>query len=282
MKIAILSDIHGNYPALEAVAEDIARWRPDMTVVNGDVVNRGPLSRRCWTFVRAQDWRLIGGNHEAYVALWDNPERPWEGRQFDMHRSSFWTYRQLNGAAAALADLPSSLSLHGPDRSEVRVTHGSMQGNRDGIYPETHDADLRQQIAPAPAVFCTAHTHRPFVRRVGRAQRMSDALVVNSGSVGASFDGDPRACYVRLVWRSGRWRARLVRLRYDRVQTARDFWTSGFLDEGGPLVHIFYHEWRDARPMLNNWFSRYEAAVLQGQIDLEASVRTFLAAARAK
>lgn len=274
MKVAILSDIHGNYPALETVAADVARWQPDVTVVNGDVVNRGPLSHRCWKFVKEGDWRLVGGNHEAYVALWEAPDRPWQGRQFDVHRTSFWTYRQLNGSAAALSDLPSSLSVRGPDGSEVRVTHGSMLGNRDGIYPETSATEIRQKIAPAPAVFCTAHTHRPLVRRVG------GALVVNSGSVGASFDGDPRACYVRLTWHAGSWNARLVRLRYDRVQTARDFWNSGFLEEGGPLVHIFYHEWRDARPLVNRWSQQYEGAVLGGEIGLEASVSAFLAAAR--
>lgn len=278
MKIAILSDVHGNYPALETVAADVARWQPDVTVVNGDVVNRGPLSRRCWTFVQDRGWLLVGGNHEAFVAAWDSPQRPWQGRRFDIHRTSFWTYRQLDGAAADLADLPSTLSLRGPDGNEVRLTHGSTHGNRDGIYPETTPADIRQKIAPAPAVFCTAHTHRPFVRRLDDARRVGGALVINSGSVGASFDGDPRACYVRLTWRAGSWRAELVRLRYDRVQMARDFWTSGFLEEGGPLVHIFYHEWRDARPLVNRWSRRYESAVLEGKIALEASVSAFLAA----
>lgn len=274
MKIAILSDIHGNYPALETVAADIARWQPDVTLVNGDVVNRGPLSRRCWAFVQEQEWHLVGGNHEAYVALWDSSERPWEGRQFDLHRNSYWTYQQLNGLAADLAELPSSVSVRGPDGSEVRVTHGSMYGNRDGIYPEIPETDLRQKIAPAPAVFCTAHTHRPLVRR------LDGALVVNSGSVGASFDGDPRACYVRLTWRAGCWRAEIVRLRYDRVQTARDFWASGYLEEGGPLVHIFYHEWRDARPLVNRWSHQYETAVLEGEIGLVTAVSKFLAAVR--
>jgi len=281
VKIAILSDIHGNFPALEAVAADVARWEPDVTVVNGDVVNRGPLPRRCWAFVQDRGWPLVGGNHEAYVALWDGPDRPWEGRDFNIHLSSFWTYRRLNGSAAALADLPSTLSLHGPDGSEVRVTHGSMFGNRDGIYPETPAADVRQKIAPAPAVFCTAHTHRPFVRRLDGVRRGSGSLVVNSGSVGASFDGDPRACYLRLTWRAGGWRVELMRLRYDRVRTARDFWSSGFLEEGGPLVHIFYHEWRDARPLVNLWSRQYEAAVLEGEISLEVSVSAFLAAVRA-
>lgn len=41
MKIAILSDIHGNLPALQTVADDIARWQPDQVIVNGDIVNRG-------------------------------------------------------------------------------------------------------------------------------------------------------------------------------------------------------------------------------------------------
>lgn len=243
VKIAVLSDIDGNFPALESVAEDVGRWQPVVTVVNGDIVNRGPFSRRCWTFVHERPWHAVGGNHEAYVALWDGPSRPWEGCHVKLHRPCLWTYRELGGSATTLADLPSSLSLFVPDGSEVRVTHGSMHGNRDGIYRETPDVEMRQKIAPAPAVFYTTHTHRPF---------------------------------------DGKWGARLVRLRYDRLQTARDFWASGFLEEGGPLVHVFYREWRDARPLVTRWSCRYEAAVLEREIGLEASVSVFLAAARAR
>ena len=48
MKMAILSDIHGNRPALEAVAADIDAWRPDAVLVNGDVVNEGQGNVACW------------------------------------------------------------------------------------------------------------------------------------------------------------------------------------------------------------------------------------------
>ncbi len=68
VKIAVLSDIHGNLPALEAVTEHLAAWRPDRVVVNGDTVNRGPFSLATWQFVQAQlAWQLLKGIHEEYV-----------------------------------------------------------------------------------------------------------------------------------------------------------------------------------------------------------------------
>jgi predicted phosphodiesterase len=274
MKIAVLSDIHGNYAALEAVVEDIDRWQPDVTVVNGDVVNRGPCSVACWDLVRQRQeqdgWRIVGGNHEAYVAAWLDRVPEEDSRRFEVDRSSYWTYCQLNGRAPALAALPSQVEITGPDGSVVRLTHGSMRGARDGIYHETPPSQMREQIAPAPDVFCTAHTHKPLLRE------LDGTLLINSGSAGTSFDGDPRLSYARLTWEDGEWRARIVRLPYDWERMARDFEKSGFREGGGPLVDIFYEEWRSARPLINRWVRQYEEAFLQGEIELEASVHQFL------
>ena len=70
-KLAVLSDIHGNFAALQAVADHIDRWQPDAVVVAGDIVNRGPRSRDCLRFVLARaaeaGWQIIRGNHEEYV-----------------------------------------------------------------------------------------------------------------------------------------------------------------------------------------------------------------------
>lgn len=274
MKIAVLSDIHGNYAALEAVIEDIDQWQPDVTVVNGDVVNRGPCSAACWDLVRQRQeqdgWRIVGGNHEAYVAAWLDREPEDGSRRFEVDRSSYWTYCQLNGRASALTVLPSQVEIAGPDGSVVRMTHGSMRGARDGIYPHTQPSQIREQIAPAPNVFCTAHTHRPLLRE------LDGTLVINSGSAGTSFDGDPRISYAQLTWEEGEWQACIMRLPYDRERMADDFETSGFREGGGPLVEIFYEEWRTARPLINRWVQQYEEPFLQGEIELEASVRQFL------
>ena len=69
MKLAVLADVHANWPALQAVAADIERWQADRVVVAGDVINRGPRPVECADFVlvAAQSWPWVRGNHEEYV-----------------------------------------------------------------------------------------------------------------------------------------------------------------------------------------------------------------------
>ena len=270
MKIAVLSDIHGNLPALQRVADHIEQWQADQVIVNGDIVNRGPLSAACWEFVQAQGWAVVSGNHEAYVASWLDPQTIRTGPEFEINQSSFWTFQRLNGIVEVLLRLPARLSLVGPDAGEVRLTHGSMRGNRDGIYPFTTDEELRHKIEPPPAVFISGHTHKPLIRYVDQT------LVLNVGSAGCTFDGDARASYGQLVWGSGRWSATIIRLDYDRHQTDQDFHQSGFF-EGGPLAYLMYLEWRNAANNINGWIQRYEAHVLAGEITLADSVARYRA-----
>lgn len=276
MKLAILSDIHGNLPALEATLDNVDRWQPDVTVVNGDVVNRGPRSRHCWDLLQRrfeQDGCLmVRGNHEDYVAEWSDPQTEHGTPLFEIFRSSFWTFQQLNGSASELGDLPQQVEVAAPDGSIVRVTHGTMLGNADGIYVQTPDEALRQKIAPAPAVFCTGHTHRPLIRE------LDGTLVVNAGSAGTAFDGDPRISYAQVVWHQGQWKAEIVRVPYDRARARRDFESTGYCEGGGPLVEIFFQEWLQARPMANRWIAEYEQAVIAGDISLRQAVSEFLSA----
>ena len=71
MKIAVLSGIHGNFPALMAVTENIQGWQPDQVFVAGGIVNRGPRSEDCPLFIAKKQknhgWQVIRGNHEEYV-----------------------------------------------------------------------------------------------------------------------------------------------------------------------------------------------------------------------
>src|SRR5690349_15633113 len=192
-KLAVLSDMHGNFAALQAVADHIKRWRPDAVVVAGDVVNRGPRSRDCLRFVlaRAADsgWRIIRGNHEEYVlrVVRDPSARP--GLEGAVRENVGWTARQLGDDLPLIDGWPAQASLQAPDGGEARVVHASMRSNRDNILPDTPDDVVRAQIAPAPPLICVGHTHRPLVRTVDAT------LVVNAGSAGLPFDGDVRASY---------------------------------------------------------------------------------------
>jgi putative phosphoesterase len=275
MRVAILADIHGNLAALEAVADDIARWRPDAVAVAGDIVNRGPRSLACLRFVQARaadsGWRVIRGNHEDYVIdVARRPDLRPPGLEGAVRANVRWTRTQLGDAAAELELLPERLSLEGPG-GELRVVHASMRHNRDNILPDTPEDELRLQIAPAPPAIAVGHTHRPLVRRV------DETLVVNVGSVGMPFDGDVRASYGRLEWRGG-WEAQIVRVPYDRRRTLRDFEEQAFLRDGGPAAPVVFDEFLTAHPRLSGFITGYGQAVLAGALTPREAARRYLAA----
>ncbi len=273
MKLAILSDVHGNVPALEAVLADIDRWRPDEVIVNGDLVSRGPCSLACMKLLQSQTphHRPLRGNHEEFVL--DCADRPPAPQRPDYVLRSFadWTRKQLGDAVESLRVWPDHLDLHGLEGpGSVHITHGSRLGIRDGIKPETEELQLRRKLGARCALFVGSHTHRPMVRA------LDDTLVVNSGSVGQPLDRDPRACYARCEFAGGRWHATISRVAYDKLRAERDFVDSGFLEQCGPLARLIYLEHRHNRMLVGSWMGRYGAAVAGGELNAATMVDEFL------
>ncbi len=275
MKLAVLADIHGNWPALQAVAEDIDRWQPDKVVVNGDVVNGGPSNVPCWRYIAERQvrdgWYVLRGNHEEYVTAWANPGEPQDGPVYELSRLSHWTYQQFNGAVDSMAQLPDRWEWAAPDGKRVVVMHASLLGNRAGIYPHTTDDTVRRMMPPHADVFVTSHTHVPHRRRVGAT------AIVNTGSVGLTGDGDQRAAYGQLTWSNGRgWQGAIRRVGYDTTAAERAYWESGFLPDAGPLALMTLIELRTARDAKTRWTALYREAVLQERLSVMEAVAEFL------
>lgn len=275
MRVAIFSDVQGNLEAMEVVVEHILAWQPDLVVMNGDLINRGPNSLGClerFERLRADSgWLPLRGNHEDFV-LRCARESTRDPIDADLRRFADWTREQLADRVELTAPWPDHLCFHAPGGEDwVHATHGTLLGNRDGISASLPDECLVARLPEGLAVFVTAHTHRPLARQFRGTQ------ILNVGSVGAPFDGDVRATYGQLMFDQGVWQTRIVRLDYDREQTDRCFHQSGFLDQGGPLAHLIYREWRHAIPLMPHWHRQYGQAVLDGQISLERAVRKFLA-----
>jgi putative phosphoesterase len=275
MKIAVLADIHGNFPALQAVADHIERWQPDAIVVAGDIVNRGPRSPECLAFVNQKQqtdgWLAVRGNHEDYVISYASPDSAPDGMMAEIFRVAFHTYQQLDGDVGSLQALPLQVSLKDPAGQEIRVVHASMFNNRTGIFNFTTDRELRDQLnRPRPALFCVGHTHVPFIRQLDNSE------IVNVGSVGLPFDGDLRAAYGQFLWQNNRWSSRIIRLDYDRAQAEYDFFETGYLEGAGPMGRLVLDEFRSARSRMYQWMLDYCKPTLKGEIKLKEAVDRFL------
>lgn len=277
MKIAALADIHGNLAALHAVIEDIDRWAPDMVLVAGDTVNRGPQSDRCLDLVlrlqAERGWRVIRGNHERYVLQYDRerlrPDFPTSGPRHEINKIMRWTHGQVAEKIDTIAALPERLSLD-IDGEPLLVYHASVRHDRDGITRRSTDTELREQIDPAAAVFCVGHTHTPVTRR------LDGTLVVNVGSVGLPFDGDTRAAYARITRGLRGWQAAIVRVPYAVAETVRAFNQCGMAQAVGGHAPILLREIETGRSLMFEFVPAYYDRIVAGALSLDEAVREYL------
>jgi putative phosphoesterase len=186
MRLAVVSDVHGNLAALEAVIDDLDTVKPDIVVHGGDLVFNGPHPAECLDRIRQLGWPGVMGNTDE--ALWTLPASLPEDvvRKFKVIADATTS---LLGAerVAWLKTLP--LAWH--DSDSAALVH-AVPGDTWKVVPEdSSDAELQEIYGPLDAALVVyGHIHRPYVRRVG------DFTLANSGSVGMPFDGDRRASYL--------------------------------------------------------------------------------------
>jgi predicted phosphodiesterase len=209
-RLAVVSDVHGNLPALEAVAAELAEASPDAVVVAGDFLTWGPFARETLDFALARGWAVIRGNAELYLVDWATPRA-------DPRWSDPVWYAALHELIGELADWrpriaawPDQLCLRFPDGPPIRVLHGSPRSHWEGMTAITPEERLIERLAGVEEslVIC-GHTHLATDRSVGQWR------VLNPGSVGVPLDGDRRAGYMLIDALDGAWRPTWRRVEYD-------------------------------------------------------------------
>ena len=267
-RVAILADIHGNVPALEATLADLAQQRPDEILIGGDLVGRGPEGSRVVAIIREHGWRTIRGNHEDYLLAFRKGEVPKSWRRAEVWSAARWMAEELADEDVRYLDsLPNDLRSR--RLPQVRLVHGTPRANTEGIGPWSSDRSMCRHLdSIQESVLVCAHTHRPLERC------FPDGQVVNVGSVGLPFNRDPRAQYVVLHGEGDNVRVEFRQVDYDRAKTLSIYEASGFLEAGGVTSLLLSMEIRDAAPYLVPFLS-WTAA--EGVAQIPEAIDAFLA-----
>ncbi len=238
MKYALISDVHANAPALEAVLADLAA-RDGITATYhlGDLVGYAPWPDETVALLRDAGIAGIAGNYDSTVATdykhcgckYEDP------RQEELsHLSYDWTRRHVNAETKRfLRTLPFRLDvrLGGGHQSGATLilVHGTPTLNTVYWTEDRPDSFCLRMAGIAGArpgdVIAFGHTHKPWHREI------EGIHFVNTGSVGRPKDGDWRAGYVLLDFEDGKATPELVRVEYDLERATRGIRASDLPDE---------------------------------------------------
>jgi predicted phosphodiesterase len=227
MRVAILSDIHGNAMALDAVLAHVAADRPfDEIVVAGDLVWSGPRPREVVDRLLEIGATMIRGNTDAFFDA--APDETPEGKEPGRFAAHFgWMAQQLGPERVAyLRSLPFSRRISPTTGQDLLIVHANPRDLDQPILSRTRDEDLDELLLEngrEPSWRCLAfgHVHTPF-QRMWRGR-----LLVNVSSVGLPMDGDHRAVYAVLTWDGRAWRAEHRRVAYHTAVVAHEMRTVG-------------------------------------------------------
>lgn len=237
--LALLSDIHGNLVAFEAVLADLRAEPPDAVVCLGDVAATGPRPHEVVARLRAERWPVVLGNADAWLLdprEPDGEDDPFLARVRELDR---WCAERLDkDDRAYLRGLPKTVHVGLGEAGPLLCFHGSPRSFNELLLATTPAEALDEALAGTTApLLAGGHSHQPLLRR------HRDRLLLNPGSVGVPYerldDGritrtPPWAEYAVL-----RWQGRRLELSWRRVPVDNQAVITDYRASGMPHVATF-------------------------------------------
>ena len=195
MRIAILSDIHGNRTAFEAVLADLRQTSPDLILHGGDLADSGASPAEIVDRIRDLGWQGVAGNTDEMLF------RPGSLTEFASQSPKlqplFSAIAEMAAATRGALGEERLAWLRGLPRKQMHGAMALVHASPGSLWrapaPDAGDAELETVYGPlGQSIAIYGHIHHPFVRSV------SGMTVANTGSVGLSYDGDRRAAYLLL------------------------------------------------------------------------------------
>jgi predicted phosphodiesterase len=221
MRIAIISDIHGNLIAFDAVLQDLQEQPPvDHLVIAGDLCLNGPCPRQVIERVQSLRCPVIQGNTDMEIVT----QAPEKGEK--KRNTAAWTREQIGQPGIHyLASLPFSHTISTPTGRDLLIVHANPLNLEDAIFPNSSDAELETMLGGLDGsvdVLAFGHLHIAFIRK------WRHLLLFDVGSCGIPRDEDRRASYGILTWDEHQgWQAEIHRVPYDIEAVIRQIRASG-------------------------------------------------------
>lgn len=255
-RLAILSDLHGNLPALEAVFSDLHNHEIDHVIVPGDVISFGPFSRQVAEYVLKNGCSVIRGNNELFLTDYKTPRAPEEWNDPIQYAPTAWLDSQFDHKLKTIiGSWPDSLNLRFRDAPPIRVFHGTPHSSWEPIYWTMKDDEIEKHLNGVEEEFVICgHTHLPLNRQVGKWR------IFNPGSVGVPLDGIFSASYMVLHGDEHGWLPSFQRVPFDYAPVFEEFERSGYNKESGPIGRLVVEIYRQARPLMGfiRWRDRFK------------------------
>src|SRR4051812_13958449 len=233
MRVAVISDIHGNKSALEAVLRDIEMQNVDQIICAGDFIDPLPESREVWQMLKARSIPMIRGNHEDYViAVFKDGSSP---------QSSDENWKPVRSTAKLFSEsdideiqsYPISIYIKELD---ALICHGSPSSNSKNWRAGVDELMARDLEKESAKLIACGHSH------MIRKENWRDKILVMIGSVGVPLHSRPSAEYTILSKNGDEYTVENQFVPYDNVATVRKFVDSGFVKAGFPMSLLLMDE----------------------------------------
>lgn len=205
MRIAVISDIHGNLDALKKVLDDIEKRDVENIICAGDLVGYGPYQNEVIEYINSKNVLLIGGNYDRAVAF--NDVKYIKDSEFNRNFALPWSVEKVTDKNKKLLKrLPESLTLVVNNKT-IKIVHGSPLKVNQYLFQDAEDTKEIMENFDGDVLVC-AHTHLPFVKKFG------EKLMINDGSVGKPKIGRHNITYA-LINIEDKVSAEIIELEHD-------------------------------------------------------------------